>query len=288
VDISGQVGGDLLVGSGNVDLAGEVAGDARIGAGRVLVSGTVGEDLSVGSGQATLSSSGRVGEDFVFGTGQTTLDGTVEGNVVGSTGGYTRRGTIGGTEDVNVGRRKELADRILDGVQRFVAILVIGLVLLWLFPRAVDDSARTLRRRPLASLGVGILGMIGFVLLVVAIFLVMILLAIVFGLLRLEDLVGVTIFGSLTSATVASFLFFLLAAFGAQAVVGLAIGRLMIGIAPVRRWLALALGVLVVAVVFSLPVVGGVLGLIIALFGLGALILEFWPWRRREPAPAAA
>jgi hypothetical protein len=292
VQVSGEVAGDLLVGSGNVDLSGEVAGDARIGAGQVTVSGTVGEDLAVGSGQATLSSSGQVGEDFIFGTGQTTLDGTVDGNVVGSTGNYSRRGTIGGTEDVNVVRRKEPApgDRLLDAVQRFVAILVIGVLLLWLLPRAVDGAATTLRRRPWASLGMGVLGMVGFVVLVAAILLVMILLAIGLGLIRLEALVGVTVFGSLTGLTVAGFVFFMMALFGAQAVVGMVLGRLALGPEPARRWIALALGVLVVVVVFSIPVVGGWIGLVIALFGLGALILEFWPWRRRtpEPAPEAA
>jgi hypothetical protein len=56
----------------------------------------------------------------------------------------------------------------------------------------------------------------------------------------------------------------------------------------VRRWLALILGVLIVVLLGAIPVVGGWLGLIIALFGLGALILEFRPRRRRAPAPAPA
>jgi cytoskeletal protein CcmA (bactofilin family) len=290
VQVTGQVGGDLTVGSGNVDLSGEVTGDARIGAGQVTVSGTVGEDLAVGSGQLTLSSSGTVGEDLLFGTGQTSLDGTVEGNVVGSTGNYSRNGTIGGTEDVNVLRRKEptFGDRLLDALQRFVAILIVGALLLWLFPRSVEGAAATLRRRPWASLGVGLLGLVGFIVLCVLIVLVCILLAIGLGLIRMDDLVGATLFGGLTALTGAGFVFYLAIAFLAWAVVGLTIGQVMIGIAPVRRWIALALGVLIVVIVSSIPVVGGWLGFVIALFGLGALILEFWPWRRREPEPVPA
>jgi hypothetical protein len=289
VDISGTVGGDVLIGSGNADISGEVTGDARIGAGRVLVSGSIGEDLSVGAGQTTVSSSGTVAEDFLFGTGQTSLHGTVEGNVVGSTGDYNRTGTIGGTEDVNVVERGEpdVGDRLLYAVQRFVAILLIGLLLLWLVPRLVDGSAENLRRRPWASLGVGFLGAIGFVVLIVLIFVVMILLAIVFGLLQLETLLGLTVFGSLTAVTVVTFLYWLLVFFGAQAVVGMFLGRVAVGTEASRRWMALALGVLIVVVLFSIPIVGIVLGILIALFGLGAVILEFWT-RRRAPAPPPA
>lgn len=289
VVITGQVGGDLLIGSGNADVSGEVTGDARIGAGRVLVTGSIGEDLAVGSGQITLS--GTVGEDFLFGTGQTSLSGRVEGNVVGSTGDYNRTGTVGGSEDVNVVEREEptFGDRVLYALQRFAAILLIGALLLWLAPRAVDGAATTLRERPWASLGVGFLGAIGFVVLIVVIFLVMILLSIVFGLLQLETLLGVTVFGSLTLVTVVTFLFWLLVFFGAQAVVGMLLGRLAVGTEASRRWIALALGVLIVVVLFSIPIAGIVLGILIAAFGVGAVILEYWPRRRRpEPTPAPA
>ncbi|HEX5948071.1 MAG TPA: hypothetical protein VFZ45_00750 [Actinomycetota bacterium] len=292
VDVSGQVGGDLLVGSGNVDVSGEVAGDVRLGAGRALVSGTVGEDLAVSSGQTTVS--GTVAEDFLFATGQTSIEGTVEGNVVGTTGSYSRTGTIGGTEDVNVVERGDptLADRGLYAIERFVSILLIGALLLWLFPRVVDGSAATLRERPWASLGVGVLGAIGVIVLIVLIFVVMILLSIAFGLLQLETLIGATVWGSFTGIAVISFLFWLLVFFGAQAVVGMFLGRLAFGTEVSRRWISLILGVLIVVVLFSIPIAGIVLGILIALFGLGAVILEYWPWRRRGepavvPAPAA-
>jgi cytoskeletal protein CcmA (bactofilin family) len=288
VQISGEVTGDALVGSGNVDISGQVGGDARLGAGQVTVGGSIGEDLVAGSGQATLSSSGQVGEDFIFGTGQATLDGAVAGDVLGYTGNYVRGGSVGGTENVTVVGRDEpeVGDRLLEGLQRFVSILVVGALLLWLAPRVVEGGAETLRRRPWASLGVGLLGMVGFVVLVLVIILAAVLLAIGLGLIRLEDLVGITFWGAGAVITALGFLFFLIAAFGAQAGVGLSLGRLAVGAGPIaRRWAALILGVLVVVVISSLPVVGGWLGLVIAAFGLGALILEFWPWRRRAPQP---
>jgi hypothetical protein len=296
VNVSGQVGGDLLIGSGQATVSGDVTGDVRIGSGQASVSGSIGEDLAVASGQVTLSSSGTVGEDFVFATGQTTLDGTVEGNVSGSTGDYTRRGTVLGTEDVEVLQRAPTTgDRVVDAIQRFVAILAIAALLMWLFPRALDGAAATLRRRPLASFGVGLLGMVGFIVLIIVFFVLMILLAIGLGFIGLEDLVGLTVFSTLTAVHGASYLMFLAMGFVAHAVVGLVIGGLFARGRETsgQRWLALILGVLLIVILSALPGVGWFIGLLTAIFGLGALILEFWPWGRRaaatptvEPAPA--
>ena len=289
VTVSGSVGGDLLIGTGAATVSGEVGGDARIGSGQVTVSGSIGEDLAVGSGQVTISSSGTVGEDFVFATGQTTLDGTVEGDVSGATGDYVRRGTVGGTEDVEVPPPRTVGDRVLDAVQRFVAILAIAALLLWLYPRPLTGGAATLRRRPWASLGVGLLGMVGYVVVVAVFFVVMILLAIGFGFIGMEDLTGITVFSTLTAVNTLTYVAFLAAGFVAHAVVGLVIGRLVSqSETGGGRWLALILGVLLIVILSALPVVGWFFGLIASIFGFGALILEFWPWRRREPAPATS
>lgn len=289
VQVSGEVTGDVMAASGNVDVSGNVGGDVRAGAGQVSISGSVGEDVSAGAGQVTVTSSGRVGQDLLFGTGQTTLDGRVDGNVLGATGDYRRRGTVGGTEDVTVSRKRAaltVEDRLLGALRRFASILIVGALLLWLAPRVVDGAAQRLRRRPLASLGVGVLSIVGFLVLVVGLILVAVLLSIGLGLVRLGDLVGVTIFGTWTLLTVLGFMFFVLAAFGAQAGVGLALGRLAVGASPdARRWAALFLGVLIVVVISSIPAVGGWLAFLIALLGLGAIILEMWP-RRSAPQPS--
>ena len=292
VQISGEVTGDVLAGSGNVDISGTVGGDVRAGAGQVSISGSVGEDVSAGAGQVTVTSSGQVGEDLLFGTGQTTLDGRVDGDVLGATGNYRRRGTVGGTEDVTVAREKRAPsaeDRILGALRRFISILIVGALLLWLAPRIVDGAAQRLRDQPLASLGVGVLGIVGLIVLLVVLIIVAVLLIVGLGLIRMGDLIGITVFGTWTILTVFGFLFYVMAAVGVQAAVGLALGRLAFGAGPgARRWGALVLGVLIVVLITSLPVVGGWLGLVIGLFGLGAVLLEFWPRRRASQTAEAA
>jgi cytoskeletal protein CcmA (bactofilin family) len=290
VDVSGEVSGDVVSASGNIEISGQVGGDVRAGAGQATISGSVGEDVFAGAGQLTVTSSGRVGEDLIFGAGQTTMDGRVEGDVLGGTGSYTRRGTVGGSEEVTVAREKREvtpADRILAGLRRFVSLFIVAALILWIAPRLVDGASEKLRDRPLASLGIGVLGAVGFVVLIIGLILVAVLLSIGLGLVRLGDLVGTTIFGTMALLTVLAFLFYVVAAFAAQAAVGLALGRVATRASlGARRWAALVLGVLVVVILTSLPALGGWLAFVIALFGLGAVILEFWP-RRRSPAEAA-
>jgi hypothetical protein len=55
---------------------------------------------------------------------------------------------------------------------------------------------------------------------------------------------------------------------------------------PARRWPALALGILVVVILTSLPVVGGWLAFLVVLLGLGAALLALWASRRRAPESA--
>jgi hypothetical protein len=288
VDVTGEVTGDLVAGSGNVEISGRVGGDARVGAGQVTVGGSVGEDLVVGAGQVTITSSGEVGEDFVFGTGRTILDGQVSGDVLGSTGTYERRGSVGGTERVNIReppREPTLGDRLLGGLRRLVSVLIVGALLLWLAPRFIDGSAEVLRRRPLASFGVGALSLVGSVVLAFLVIIVAVLVGIPFGMLGLGGLFAILLFAALLSLVVLAFLLVVTLAFVAPVVVGLAIGRLLLRDgSAIRRWVALLLGVLVVVVVSSVPVVGGWIGFLIALFGLGAVVLRMWPWRGRRPS----
>jgi hypothetical protein len=285
VQVPGEVTGDVIAGSGNVDISGRVGGDARVGSGQVTVGGSVGEDLVVGSGQLTLTSSGEVGEDLIFGTGQTTLDGRVEGDVLGSTGRFTKRGTVGGTETVNIREREEEAeptvgDRILDLLQRFISVLIVAALLLWLAPRLLEGTSETLRRRPLASLGLGLLGLVGFAVLVLVAILATVLVAIALGLVGLGGLAGTAALGMIVALIALAFLFFFTLAFGVYAGVGMSVGRLAVGGGGALRWGALALGVFVVVVLTSLPGVGGFLALLVAMFGLGALILELYPRRQ--------
>jgi cytoskeletal protein CcmA (bactofilin family) len=297
VTVAGTVTGDLLAAAGNTTISGEVDGDARIATGQATLGrqARVGEDLLLGAGQATIDPGARVGGDLIFGAGRMTMDGAVAGSVLGSTGNYTNGGSVAGNERVNVGQPQEqrqptLADRTVDTLRRYVSVLVVGVLGLWLLPRLVRGAADAARGRPLVSLGVGVLGFIGVVVALVLLILVTVLVAILLGLLGLASLTGVTVFGGLLVAAAIVFLFVLAVVFAAPATVGLALGRLLVrgDDRSFLGWLgALALGVLVLVLVAAIPVVGGWLEALVVLVGLGALLLMARPGRRQPAEPSA-
>jgi hypothetical protein len=222
------------------------------------------------------------------------MDGAVAGSVLGSTGNYAQGGSVGGSERVNVGQPAEeqeptLADRTVDALRRYVSILVIGVLLLWLLPRVFRGAADAARGRPLASFGVGFLGFIAAIVALVLVVLVTVLVAVVLGLLGLGSLTGVTVFGGILVAAIIVFLFVLAVAFAAQATVGRALGRLLFR-GEGRSFLgglgALAFGVLVVVLVAAIPVAGGWLEALLVPLGLGALLLMARPGRRRLAEPS--
>jgi cytoskeletal protein CcmA (bactofilin family) len=156
VTVAGTVTGDVLAGAGSTTISGQVGGDVRAGTGQARIEGRVGEDVLLGAGQATVAQGAQVGGDLIFGAGRMQMDGQVTGNILGSTGNYTRGGSVGGSERVNVQQPQEQrqptpADRALDTLRRYVSILVIGVLLLWLLPRVIRGAADAARRRPLAS-----------------------------------------------------------------------------------------------------------------------------------------
>jgi hypothetical protein len=288
VTISGQVSGDLIASAGTVDVSGDVGGDARVASGQATVSGSIGEDLFVASGQATVSDSGEIGEDLVFGTGRMTMNGTVGGDVLGAAGAYNRQGTVAGTENVQIREVEEptVTDRIVDAVQRFVGLLLVAALFLWLAPRFIDEPTLMLKQRPWASLGVGVLGLIGYAVLVFLVILVAVLVAIAVGLVGLSDLVGAIIFTAVVTVAVLTLLLFLATIFGAPIWVGMALGSLAFRLTSTgRRWAALIIGLIVVVALTALPYAGGWIGLVVVLFGLGAAILGFRP-RRSTPQTA--
>jgi hypothetical protein len=113
------------------------------------------------------------------------------------------------------------------------------------------------------------------------------LVAIVLALPGLGSLSGVTVLGGILVAAIIAFVFVLAVGFAAQAAVGYAIGRVLVR-GQDRSFLAglgaLALGVLVVALVAAIPLVGGVLEALVVLLGLGALVLMARRPARRQVA----
>lgn len=295
---TGPVTGDLFFGGGTVTVSSSVDRSLRVAAGTVTVTGPVKLDLLAAAGTLILSSDSMVGGDLILNAGRATLDGTIGGSVWGSAESYVNGGSVGGSEDVSLKQQQpkqtqtpSVGGSLIDQLQRYLGIVLIGGLLLWLVPRRIQSVATRLRERPLPSLGVGVIAFIGFFVLVIGLLLGMGLLAIPVGLLGSGRLVLALVLGVLLGTGVLSYLFMLILLFVAAVVVvvGLTLGRLVLERID-QPWakgpyVALLLGVLVVVALTAIPIIGGLLNALVVLLGLGALILRFW---RRPAAPATA
>lgn len=288
VDVVGAIGGDLIASAGTVNIDGTVGGDTRVAAAQTDVTGTVGEDLVVATGTLTIANGSRIGEDVVFTTGATVLDGTVDGAVLGGTSDYRNNGSVAGTERVTIQEAEPAPgplDRVWSAVRRWVSLVVVGALLVLVVPAVLARTRVVARQRPLPSLGVGQLALIGVPLVVLVGLFVVAVVAAALGLGALTQLAAAVMATGLVVAAALAMVFVLLVGFVAQVIVSLIVGRIVI--TPRARGdqlVAIALGALVLVIVFAIPVLGGLLQYATVLLGLGALVLAI----RSSNEPAAS
>jgi len=306
IDVPGTVTGDVLATGGNVSINGTVGGDVRAAAGTVSVGGKVTEDLATAGGNVTVTPAGAVGEDMLASAGWLTVDGSVAGDLTGTAGRYDKRGSVGGTEDVviNAGRfpsgqpesappapptpAEEVAGRAIDGLQHFVIVLIAGGLFLWLAPRAFAGTKEAIQRRPLPAAGWGLLGLLGYIVLMLVILLAMIVLAVAFGVIGLDALVGIDVVAGIVAILGTTLGFVVVAAYLADALVGAALAGLVMrdrGLTSrSQEFAALAAGAAVVVILSSIPLIGPWVKFVVVILGLGAVLLA---WRGasgpREP-----
>lgn len=202
--------------------------------------------------------------------------------------GETEREPIEATEVEPVGA----ASVVWDIVQRWITLLLIGSLLLWLVPSWIQRLSSTVQAKPLPSLGWGIVTLLIVGLGAIAIPIVTIVLAVILGsfLWNLAPLIlGVGFLGNLT--LIIGFLLFIgyipaiaLSYWGGQ--------RLLQTTQPnwaTRRIAALAIGLLIFVLLTAIPILGGLIQLLVILLGLGAL--WFWVLASRatpaDPTPVA-
>ncbi|USZ69588.1 polymer-forming cytoskeletal protein [Halorussus salilacus] len=259
VRVDGEVGGDFDGFAGNVRLNGTVTGDAnavggnvfledgaRVGgeleaaAGNVALEGEVGEDARLGAGTVTVASTASVGGDLVYGGDLDLAEGA-------SVGGEVRE-----SDDLEVGVTGPVVPGWLGWAYGVLVNLLLGAVVLLVFPAFSDDLAARAVDDPVRTGGVGLL-------LFVAVPVALVLLAI--------TIVGIplSLFGALLYA-VALWLGTVYGSF--------AVGTWLVSLADAgSRWLALVVGVVGVALVGRVPFLGGLVSFLVLLVGLGALAL---------------
>jgi hypothetical protein len=226
----------------------------------------------------TLTDSARVGGDLDYKSSteaQISPGAEISGNVV--------------REERPEKPTRTVADEILRNLRSLVTLVLVGLLLMWLAPGWTRRLADRVQTRPLPSLGWGVLGFIGFVVLAIVILLATILLAVILGLLTLGGLVGLIVFLGILAEAVLVLIFLISTRYLAQIVVSFLVGRLILGrVQPDRatgRVIPLVVGLVLYAILRAIPVLGPIVGVVVALLGLGALSYWIWVMLRRPAQP---
>ena len=280
-----QVKGDLGFGGRQALLAGDVRGDANIAGYGLELAGTVGGtlDAAVDSGdvQSFTPSPARFGAPVVpaVAAGLTLAEGArVAGNLnlTAPADVGVRQGVVAGKTTTQVSVAEDGQPFYLQLLNRFVVLLIVGLLLLWLVPAYTQRAAAGLERKPLPRLGWGVLALVGTPIALLVFAGIVILLVVLAGLIALGGLAGLIGFVGAVTLLVLSVLFVLVAAFLAQVVAGYSGGQWLLSRFTAQttpRVLALGVGVLVLVLLTAIPVVGDVIRLLLIVLGLGALVL---------------
>ncbi|MGQ9615523.1 MAG: hypothetical protein ACUVWJ_03885 [Spirochaetota bacterium] len=312
VNIEGNVKGGAFLVANRVNLSGSLSYSLRAFVNELMVEGKVGGDIFVVGNDAVISEKAHVKGDMVFGVRKLFLEGPVGGYILGGGRDVELRNKIGddaylAVKNLNIYRgakiggnlvyysdKKAVIDpgaeiagsitqRVPDFKERlkkvfpFVILagvvgkilgyfmaLLFGLAVILLMPRWMDSITITLKERFGACTGWG----------AVVLFAVPVGVAI-----ACSTVVGITIGG-------VAFMLYFVGICLSQIVIGLFLGRLILkrfdGVLTAgAMFSAFALGLLIIRLLRFIPGIGVFVWLVVALFGLGAIVVDAGARRRR-------
>jgi hypothetical protein len=176
----------------------------------------------------------------------------------------------------------------LDGIQHFLIVLLVGGLLLWLAPGTYAATKEAIQRRPLPAAGWGILGLLGYLVALLVILLGMIVLAVVFGIVGFDDLVGLDVLTGFVAILGTTLGFVVICAYLADAIVGAAVAGVVMrdrSATRSREFGLMAVGAAVVVLLSLIPVIGPWIKFVVIVLGLGAVVLAWYGGRRSAPPP---
>lgn len=234
---------DVVVVDGDILIRGKVRGDVIAVNGDVTIRGRVTGDVATVAGTATLGRRARIGGDLTYFDHKPVV--APGAKVSGKTKKYDTGKLTGPLGVAAIGFWLAVT----------LSVLVLGLLLLLLAPRAGDAVARTGKTRLGASIGVGILAFI---------------LLPILGVLACVTILGIPFGVGLLLA-----LFPLYAI--AYATTALVVGRLILKSARIPAFLV---GLIILRLLALIPFAGGLIGLLAIILGLGVLFMTLFRLRR--------
>lgn len=299
VTIDGEITGDLLVGGGVVTIKGKVENDVRAAAGMVTIDGKVGRNVTALGGAITFGSDADIDGDVIATGGTFAHLGNIDGKALIYSGDTTLGGRVGKDTTVTAENVSVLKTAILDSnlsytadkeasvsaeakivgaVKRtaltqvgrsarkglsgvrfgvnllsYLSMLLLGLILLKVAPRQTTAVAKLIGEQPWKSLGFGFLG------LVLAPVAIVILMVAVIGVPLAAILAGVYILMISISSLFT----------------GLFVGQKVFDLINLKEnaYAMLAVGLLLLQLVLTIPTIGGLVRFLSVLAASGAVVV---------------
>jgi len=291
--LAGSIGRDLRVGAGGLELRGEVGGNVIAEVGDAQ-EGSPSPSMYIGDAKVTIpnvrpgltvAEGAKIKGDFTYAQ---RADINIPAGVVD--GKVTRNEPVVDESAINAPptAAERAANWTFDLFRKIATLAIFGLLLVWLAPAFMKGLAEKLQTQPVPSFGWGVVAYAAFFFALLLIVVVTIIGGILFGVLSLGGVTATIIWVSLLAIFAMVVGFVLFTSFGAQILVAWLGGKWILGrfnpaLAEHKVW-PLLLGVVIVGLLVSLPLVGWIAGFLIMFFGLGAL----WLWGRdRMSKPVA-
>lgn len=102
VDLSGDIDGAVYIAAGNVEIDGTVGGSVRVLGGNTVISGNIAGDLVLIGGATRIEPSASIDGDLLIHGGRLELQGELGGDISGNVSDATIGGTVDGDVDIQV------------------------------------------------------------------------------------------------------------------------------------------------------------------------------------------
>lgn len=257
IDQEAQTGRDLFVAGMDVLIYGEVPRHLFSAGEFVTLNSIIGGDANVTGEDITLNDSASIEGDFIY---ESPNEANLSQNatVAGQTD-YTEREPWDNME-WTIGQQEKWLFRVLFALWSLISALVVWLVIRLLRPHFWTDNTRPISTIPLKTMGFGLLALIATPFLII--------------------LLMVTLIGIPMGIILA--LLYGIALYIAKIIVALFIGSLILKAydreSLGKEFLLVLLGLFILELLMLIPYIGWIFGFIVAITGLGALLVH-----RREP-----
>lgn len=293
--IGHHIKGDVIAAGGSVHLRGDVLDDIRVAGGDINIEANIGDDLIASGGMINVSAGTTVGGDAWLAGGDVRVAGTVTKDLVIGAGSVRITGIVHGDVMIEAGEVHILEGAIIDGDLHYrspgeasiddsariagnityeqvewghssrgtgiffvLTMIVASFALYKLFPGFTISAASRISDDTLKSLGAG------FLILIITPFTAALLMGIVLGI-----WIGLSIMALYFVALITGFL---VACFFAG---DWAATRLNKDVSTTgRRFISVALTIVVLGLLKNIPMIGGLLIFVLLLSGLGAVTLQ--------------